>query len=220
MILRVSIVTDDSGVKLPEMDRYREKIGKGVEPSKHAELMKTLKADNIVMPTNDLENEEHYRSKLSDFVRPARYMFSGMFSEVRVFHEELSGLCNAELYIISGRYGLISHDEQILPYEYHLKDLDTVKDLDARTGFLDRLISETSGSEYLMVFLNRLLLSYLLDNRLRERISESTKLIVVGSSAIKDNLLQNGHVFLQRRGVARIGKDNREKIKKIISGDN
>lgn len=218
--MRVSIVTDDSGVKLPEMDRYREKIGKGVEPSKHTDLMSSLKANNLAMPTNDLENEEHYRSKLCGFVRPARYMFAGMFSEVRVFYDELKELYNADLKIISGRYGLISHDEEILPYEYHLKDLDTIKDLDARTNFFDRLIKETYDSEYLLLFLNKLMLSYLIEKGLMERTSKGTKLIVVGSSAIKDNLLQNDHVFLQRRGVARIGKDNREKIKKIISGDN
>jgi len=213
--LNITIVTDDSGAKLPEIDRYRDKIGKGTELSKDQGLVRLLSDNGLDIPADDMENESTYRRVLSEYIRPARLMFAGMFSEVRVFSDGLKKDHAVKLLIISGRYGLISENEEIIPYQHHISDRKEMERLDLRTGLFDKLIDGVSGSDIAMFFLPGNLLSYLMERGLLNNIN-STKVIAVTSSRFRDELLDSGHFFLLRRGVARIGKDNAERIKETI----
>jgi len=41
--LKITIITEDSGVKLPEINKYKETIGRGIKLSEHKELNQVLK---------------------------------------------------------------------------------------------------------------------------------------------------------------------------------
>jgi len=82
------------------------------------DIKSILENYSLPMPTCDLENEEKYKEVLKDFVLPAFQMYQGTFNYVRdlvnTYREKGD---QAELRIISARYGLISDQTPIVPYE-------------------------------------------------------------------------------------------------------
>lgn len=216
--MNILIVTDDSGVKLPHIDRYRNRIGKGVNISEYGPFMKVLKENGLDVPSDDLEKEEGYMAVLSEFIRPARLMFAGMFGEVRLFSERLSERYAVNLGIISGRYGLISGDTEIIPYDHHIDTEEKIVELDRRTKFISRLSAEAENHDYILLFLNKEMLSSIFSRGFLTGLAPERKVIAVTSRCFRDLLNDAGHVYLPRRGVARIGKENQKKIIHILEG--
>jgi len=216
--MNITIITDDSKVKLPQIDLYRNRVGRGIDIYEYEPLIKTLRDRGLELPTDDLEIENVYRSALWEFIRPAKLMFSGMFGEVRKFSEELAIRHTVDLRIISGRYGVVSGDEEIIPYNVHLERMDSIAELDRRTDFVSRLFSGIRDSDYVILLVNREMMSYLLSKNVLARIGTGTRVIAVTSYDFQKILESEGHIFFHRRGVARIGKKNREKIIEMLEG--
>lgn len=214
--MKVTIITEDSGVKLPKINKYKGTIGRGIKLSERKELNQVLKKNKISIPSNNIEKEDFYKTKLSYFVRPAKFMFAGMFSEVRVFYDELRKNYDVELYIISGRYGLINQELKIIPYDLHLEDYKLVVELDKKTGFFNKITKATDSSDYIIFLLNSNILSYLFDKHILEKININEKFIFVCSSEFKDKIIESGNIFLQKTGVARIAEINRKNIKETL----
>ncbi|EMR73853.1 hypothetical protein MBGDN05_00446 [Thermoplasmatales archaeon SCGC AB-539-N05] len=218
--MKITIITEDSGVKLPKIDRYRGTIGRGFKLSEHRELNNILKKNKISIPSDDIEKEEFYKKKLDDFVRPAKLMFAGMFSEVRVFYEDLKKNYDIDLFITSGRYGLINCELKIVPYDFHLKDHELIVELDKKTCFFNKIIEVTKSSDFVIILLNSNISSYLFDKHILEKLNNDAKSIFVCSSEFKDKIIESGNIFLQKTGVARIAEINRKSIKELFGGKN
>jgi len=218
--LRVTIITEDSGVKLPAIDRYHGTIGKGVKLSQHTQLNQVLQENKLNIPSDDIEQESVYRTVLKDFIRPAKLMFAGMFSEVRLFYEELKKRYNdVELLIISGRYGIVNGEEENIPYDFHLESYELIRELDDRTNFFDELIKKIRSSDYIIISLGKELVLYLLDKGFLDVVGSHPQLIFVTSSMFKDKIIEAGHIFLQKTGVARIREENKRRIMAILEGE-
>ncbi|WP_243678673.1 hypothetical protein [Vulcanisaeta distributa] len=71
------------------------------------------------MPGFDLERESEYRRLLGDLMRPALDMYDG--PEFRVLRQFRG--C-ADVFILSARYGIISGDRWIIPYDAYLGHAD------------------------------------------------------------------------------------------------
>ena len=105
---RVAIITYCTQEKTVPMERVEE----------------ILRKSGLRIPGFDLDKESVYRKTLSQFVRPAKEMYSGGFRPVLKLAKTLQGLGIAvDVFIISARYGLIDWDTEIVPYEATLKRL-------------------------------------------------------------------------------------------------
>ncbi|ADY00885.1 hypothetical protein VMUT_0674 [Vulcanisaeta moutnovskia 768-28] len=72
-----------------------------------------------LVPGFDLEREDEYRKVLSDLMRPAIDMYDGPeFSVLRRFRSRI------DVFILSARYGVISGERWIIPYDAYLGKAD------------------------------------------------------------------------------------------------
>jgi len=143
-------------------------------------------------------------------------MFAGLFSEIRLFHEILNENYDADLYIISGRYGLIHSEKIIVPYHYHLKTYDDLQELNDNTKFYNGIIQACTYSDYVCIFVNKLTFKYLINNNILKDIPLRTRIIAVTSTQFKSQIHNRNHFFYPRRGVARIGKENQKLIELVL----
>ena len=144
-------------------------------------------------------------------------MFAGMFAEVRIFADTLSELVQTELYIISGRYGLIQETEEIIPYSSHIQTEQDLRTLDERTNFRNRMIDAANDHAIIIMLLPKHYLLYLLKRGFFDRLNTESSIIFVSSKKLQSNFLQYNNVnILERKGVARMGAVNRDKILEII----
>ena len=71
------------------------------------------------VPDFDLENERWYREVLSDLAKPALDMYDGPeFRILRRFRDCI------DAFILSARYGIISGDRLVIPYDAYLGNAD------------------------------------------------------------------------------------------------
>ena len=71
------------------------------------------------VPGFDLENEGWYREVLSDLVKPALDMYDGPeFRVLRRFRDCI------DVFVLSARYGVVSGDRLIIPYDAYLGNAD------------------------------------------------------------------------------------------------
>ncbi|WP_054853327.1 hypothetical protein [Vulcanisaeta distributa] len=68
-----------------------------------------------LVPGFDLEREDEYESALSDLMRPALDMYDG--PEFRILRRFRSCV---DVFILSARYGIISGERRIIPYDAYL----------------------------------------------------------------------------------------------------
>lgn len=215
--MNIAIFTEESGVKLPKHNKWKNSFGRGKPVEKNEEIISLLKKNNLSLPKYDLELEEKYSEVLSIYTRPAKNMFAGMFSEVRDFNDYLSESFPTSFYIISGRYGLLSTDETIIPYSSHINDETDLEDLSRRTNFTEKMIEKAKSSDIILFFLPSHYINYLLAINLFGNL-DSKQVIIVSSKYLKKEFSSATNVtVLERKGVARIGGENRKKILEIIS---
>jgi len=208
---KISIITEDSGVKLPPIDDRKDKIGRGRHLEEIEEFTEILEDEGLDIPSNDLELEEQYKEILTEFVRPAILMFSGMFREVRSFKRKIEEEHDTDLYIISGRYGLIKEDEEIVPYDAYMETQEDLKELDERCGFSDDMKRVVEGSSLTFLFVATRYLKYLLSIDWFE--DTEGEIWLVTGKRFAENFTDHANVnVLKKRGVARISWQNREKI--------
>jgi hypothetical protein len=215
--MKIIIITDDSGVKLPVFNKWKKTYGKGVDISKNSEIISLLNSKNCDIPSNDLTKESIYRVILKQYIRPAKLMFAGMFREVLIFADKLSNKFPTELFIISGRYGLIDENFKIIPYHFHIDSQEKLLELDNRTKLLFKIQKIIQNDVICILLLPKHYLQFLLLNKLFENITKNSILILVSTDEYKEYSKKDDKIiFLHRIGVARIGKENQRKIFAIL----
>lgn len=207
------IFTDDSGVKLPEIHRWKQVLGKGSDVRKNVKVLDALKKANLDVPGENADFEDIYRKALREFVRHARLMFAGMFGEIRVFHDILREILPTELYIVTGRYGLVKEDDEIIPYSAHIETVEDLERLNNRTYFLKAILDASSDKQFIIMCFPSHYFQFLIKEGLFEKIGTEHLFFIVAGSNIKSELSEHPNIMLfEKRGVARLGKENQAKI--------
>lgn len=215
--MKVVIFTEDTAVKLPPINQWTGKYGRGIDITDDPKIMFLLKNHNLAAPHDDIEIEDQYHEILYEFIRPARLMFAAMFAEVRTFEDTLSELVQTDLFIISGRYGLIQENEEIIPYSHHIQTEQDLEILDKRTDFSNLMVDAANNHEIIIMLLPKHYLLYLLKRGFFDRLNTESSIIIVSSKKLQSDFLQYNNVnILERKGVARMGAVNRDKILEII----
>jgi len=212
---KISIITEDSGVKLPPIDKRKDKIGRGRHLEEIEQLTDILEDEGLDIPSDDLELEDKYNEILSDFVRSAILMFSGMFREVRAFKRKIEKEYDSELYIISGRYGLVKGDEEIVPYDAYMETQKDLKELDEKCDFSDDMKRVVEENTLTFLFVATRYLEYLLSINWFEK-TEGRIWLVTGKRFAENFTDYENVNVLKKRGVARISWQNREKILDLL----
>ncbi|MEI7858104.1 MAG: hypothetical protein WCH85_11480, partial [Methanomicrobiales archaeon] len=114
-------------------------MGNGIDIRKNEEINTILQKYSIPLPSDDLERETEYKNVLKEFIRPASLMFAGRFVEVKKFAEALNSQISTDLYILSGRYGLIQDNIEIIPYYADYESINQIQQLDERTYPLQKI---------------------------------------------------------------------------------
>jgi len=215
--MEVLIITDDSGEKLPTFNKWRAKWSHGIDIRKYPPIKSQLNAYNVEYPTDDIENESAYKTLLNEFVRPAIEMFSGRFSEIRRFSQILSSFIPTKIYIISGRYGLITENDEIIPYHFQLKTPEDVKLLDEKFDVRSQIRKLEDNQKIFLFVLPFQYIEYLIEKKFFTEFSSNTPIILIARNDFKKNLSEFPNVtFLNRIGIARMGNQNRELILNLI----
>jgi len=218
--MRVTVFTEESGIKLPEIKKWKNSLGRGKDIGKDKEIKALLEENNLSLPQHNIELEKRYREILQDYLRPARTMFAGMFTEVRDFKDNLSNY-SISLYIISGRYGLLGEDEIIIPYVSNISSTNDIEILDKRTDFSQRMLEKTTESNIVIILLPIQFISYLLTIDWFSLLNSNSTIVLVTSKHFKEKFSDMPNIkLLERKGVARMGSYNREEIISIIESVN
>lgn len=206
-VMKVAIFTEDTYVKLPPIDRWTEKYGKGIDITADPKILSLMESHNLAVPQDDIEIEDKYCEILHEFIRPARSMFAGMFAEVRIFADIVSEFAQTDLYILSGRYGLIQENEEIIPYSHHIKTEKDLEILDQRTDFSNLMVDVANNHEIIILLLPKHYLMYLLKCGYFDRLDKNLSIFIVSSKKLLSAISDNSNVIvLDRKGVARIGE--------------
>ncbi len=215
MSLNINIITEDSNAKLPSINAWKATFGKGIIIDDEVEIKSILKLNGFNIPSNDIENEESYVLILKKYLRPAKNMFSGNYGEVRDFGESLKTYGNVKIYTLTGRYGLIPEDKDILPYSFHLNSEKKLFELDQKTNFSDKIKEIYSNSDIFLIILPSYILNYVVKKNIFDSNIKNLK-IAVCSSKMEELMVENNFQVFIRSGVARLGKVNRDKIINLI----
>lgn len=217
MLMSVLIITEDSAIKQPQIDKWKNTIRKGQDIEKDNELILLLNTNNLQIPSDDLGNEAVYRTTLKKYLRPAKFMFSGMFSEVRAFSNQLATLTPTDLFIISGRYGIVNQDDFVIPYSKNVKTVAELRILNTNTGFVHKIQDLMTQSPVTIFLLPSEYVKFFLLQGVFDSIPRDRSIIVVTNA--QNAAILDGYpnfIILPRKGVARLGYKNWEKILHIV----
>lgn len=207
------IFTEESGVKFPPIYKWKARIGNANDVEKSQEILSLLKANSLEFPHKNLELELTYKGILHKYIRPANFMFAGSFNEVRYFPNYLPENTSSEIMILSSRYGLLRENDEIIPYANSIKQIKDLELLDTKTNFTHEMLLNTYNSDVIMVFLPKIFVKYLLKKEWFDRVEKNKTIIIVSAKQLKEDF--SGYknvVFLERKGVGRIGIKNRDTI--------
>lgn len=160
--MKAIILTDDTKSQLPSHNIWSDRFGTGSGMARDSEILALLKEGNASIPADDLENENRYKEILHEFIRPAKNMFGGRFSEVRTFSTQLSKNIPVEVLIISGRYGLIDDSQEVIPYDHSIQNITQLKTFDEKNHIFSRVADRLSDSTYLIILLPKFYIEYLI----------------------------------------------------------
>jgi hypothetical protein len=147
-------------------------------------------------------------------------MFAGMFGEVRIFYNLLKEILPAELYIVSGRYGIIREDEEIIPYSAHIETIEDLERLNNRTHFLKAMLDAASDKRFIIMCFPSHYFQFMIKEGWFEKISMEHLFFIVTGANMKSELSVYPNIKLfEKRGVARIGKDYQEMIIDLIASE-
>jgi hypothetical protein len=215
--MKAIILTDDTKCQLPAHNKWTNRFGCGSGISKKYEILALLKKGNESIPTDDLENENKYRNILHEFIRPAKNMFGGRFSEVRTFATQLSKIIPVKILIISGRYGLIDDSNEIIPYDHTIRNITQLKIMDEKNHIFSRVTDALSDSSLLIILLPKFYIEYLIKKKFFETYPSKIKTIIVTSKGFQNELNRYENVIVfERKGVARLRSQNCDQILSLI----
>ncbi len=215
--MRIAVFTDESGVKLPEIRKWKKTQGRGIDIAKNDILVAILKKNNLQIPGNDIQFEDLYRDVLQDYIRPAKNMYAGMFFEVRDLVDSLNKISKVSLYIISGRYGLLEENDLIIPYSFSIKSESDLIQLDTKHSFVNKMKEKAIDADIVICLLPSYFIKYLLKVNWFEKLDSKKTVILVSSKNLEQSFVHSLNVkLLERKGVARIGKLNRNAILELV----
>ena len=139
-------------------------------------------------------------------------MFGGSFTEVKDFNNELKKTMDSELYILSTRYGILSANEPMIPYEPSKLSIEILKSIDLKNEFFKKINEIIQNADYLLLFLPRICVEYFNDKKFFNTFPSNLNIIIVTAKKFKKEISNNRIKILTRPGVARIGKINRKII--------
>jgi hypothetical protein len=117
-------------------------------------VVSVLRERGLTVPSHDIEKEALYREVLQNYMKPAKEMYGGSFAVVRSLADVLRRVGKeVDVYIISARYGLISENELIVPYEATLKGRpkEWIRHWSAKLGVENKLLKVLSSKKYDLV---------------------------------------------------------------------
>jgi hypothetical protein len=215
--MKAIILTDDTKSQLPKHRSWSKKFGRGSGIVKDPSVNHLLQKENFTVPTNDLENEEKYKQILFEFIRPAKNMFAGRFTEIRSFEDKLKDVIEVEILIVSGRYGLINGDMEIIPYDYSIDKKVNLKDFDEKYKFLSKLKAQLPGSTHLIILLPKIFIKYFMKQGFFEELPYGLKIIIVSSKEFEEPLKKYQNIILlERRGVSRLRNQDSDRILSLV----
>lgn len=215
--VKAVIVTEDSRTQLPEIRKWKNTSGIGGWVEHNVQFMSCLDEHGYSIPTNNIDDEALYNKLLCEFVRPADQMFAGSFLEVKAFRDRLNEGILTDLFIISGRYGLISADTQIVPYSFSINSQEDLRFLDMMTSVSEGILETFKKYDIGIIVLPSLYLEYFSSIGLFQQLAPELPIIVVGSTSIKQRVPDSNIILhFPRKGVARIGKTNQKSIISLV----
>lgn len=145
-------------------------------------------------------------------------MFAGQFSEVKIFRDNLDKIMPTSLFVISGRYGLLSENTSIIPYNRNIESVEELQKINSKTQFTQKIIDLSKNIDFIIFCIPSLFLEFFIAIGFFDLVTPQKGIIIVSTTKYSNVLSKNPKiVLLHRRGVARIGKENQKKIIKIIS---
>ena len=162
--------------------------------------------------------EIKYKEALKEYIRPVKTMFAGSFSEARDFNERLNRTMDSKLFILSTRYGLISENHEIIPYETRQFTSIILDIMNKKHNTLKEMTKLSANADYILLLLPRSYLEYLIDNKWLQDLPSYVKIIAVTSPSLGKDFNSKTTVVFPRVGVARIGKKNKELIIDTLEG--
>jgi len=215
--MKAVILTEDSSSQLPSFNKYTKRYGNGFAISKNHPIIDLLKKEKLTLPGDDIENEAIYKKILHEYVRSANDMFGGRYSEVRYFENQLKDLIPTDMLIISGRYGLLKGDTEIIPYDFTIKTEHQLKEFGKKHHLITNLLMNLSGSTHLIILLPKIFIEYLSKHGLFDELPTDLKIICVTSKQLTEPLKKYQNIIiLERRGVSRIRNQNCNTILSMI----
>lgn len=193
---------------------------KKYDPRK-APIRTELVRHNLPLPGCDLENEEKYRKILRHFVLPAREMYQGSFKYVRNLVGSLrKNDLDADLWIISARYGLISEKTTIIPYDCTFQGISK-KEIRAKAERLRiyakllQLLAENKYNQTFVILGREYLLSVLDPETMKDftRYLKGSLLIVLAAESTRAMFKYAPMRFIPVKGIG----DRNSKIRELAS---
>jgi hypothetical protein len=231
--MKIAIITEESNVKYIDRGErfHRKKSRKAIDVASSQELLTLLRNREInKIPSDDIQNEEFYKSILHEYIKSAEELYGGNFKEIYTLKKEIHSIRsieNSSLFIISGRYGLIGGGQRILPYTFHMNEQKKVKAIFERFQIQERISNIINEHDITLFFLPKLFIQILFNannlNRIHINTSKKKYLIIISALSLKRNIEKEiekiglNLIFLGRPGVARIGKYNKTKILNVIN---
>lgn len=215
--MKIAVFTDESGVKLPEIRKWKKRQGRGIDVAKNENLVAILRKNNLQIPGNDIQFEDLYRDVLQDYIRSAKNMYAGMFIEVRDLVDSLNKISKASLFVISGRYGLLEENDLIIPYSFSIKSESDLIQLDTKHSFVNKMNEKATDADIIMCFLPSYFIKFLLNVNWFKKLDSNKTVILVSSKNLEQSFVHSSNIkLLERKGVTRIGKQNRDAILELV----
>lgn len=215
--MKAIIITEDSNSQLPEIRRWKATLGKGEYIENNLEISSRLEAHGYPKPAWNLDCETNYREVLSDFIRPAESMFGGSFQEVKAFKDELNRSIPTDLFIVSGRYGLLPANATIIPYHSSIESGKDLASLDCVSGVSTKIKEVANSSDIIIIALPSFYIRYFLSTGLFQELHPKKPIIIVGAPRLQEELPNGLNIdFFPRKGVARLSKKNRDCIITLV----
>lgn len=187
-------------------------------------LKKLLQDSGYKTPSDDLENEEKYRKVLRQYICSAKEMYQGSFKRISNLAKKLGERAKVHLYIISARYGIISENQTIIPYNatFQEKSKKEIRSRAKQLKIYEKLIEEILKPNHYNQVIVVLGLKYLLtifDKTEKydfTKYLKNAKLTIFTSEKMRKKIQYSNLEFIPVRGLG----DRNKKIKECTENFN
>ncbi|MDD1764710.1 MAG: hypothetical protein LUQ46_01720 [Candidatus Methanomethyliaceae archaeon] len=172
---------------------------------KNPDYVNALKKAGLQIPSSDIENETLYMNAAKGYAKRAKDLFQGSFRRIVKGVEDARSVgIKADLFLISPRYGVVTENDLLLPYNFRLtgKSKGFLRALSGKLRTKE-LVSELLKVPYdlCVIIANRSDLLLLHDPRKGFDLSKMCKKLVVLSAPSMAKDFTNGAEFI---GISRV----------------